>query len=69
MRKFVNLFVLLAIVVVGHGYGPNVPMARRAAVVDCYKQFNDQGIHKGFRIVSEGVADDGGYEVTMEGGE
>ena len=65
MKRLINLF-LVAVIVVGTGIGPNMPMARRAAIVDCYKQFSAQGISSGWHVVSEGYADDGSYKVTME---
>ena len=65
------VLAILGITVIGTGYPPTgmsgsqaKMMARRAAIVSCYKQLSEEDIHSGFRIVGENW-DGGSYEVEM----
>jgi len=64
MKALVN-WVMLAVVAVGVGYGPNGPLARRAAVVDGYRQLAQQGIAKGF-VITNTIFENNKCIVTME---
>ena len=69
--KKAAVLAILGVTVIGTGYPPTgmngsqaKMMARRAAIVSCYRQLSEEGIHSVFRIVGENL-DGGSYEVEM----